>query len=328
MNILVTGSSGHLGEALIRTLRKDGHRVQGIDAKPSDYTDITGDIADHNLSRQAVAGKDAVIHTASLHKPHVATHTKQQFVDTNITGTLNLLEECKNHNVRRFIMTSTTSAFGDALTSDNGSGAVWIDEEVIPRPKNIYGVTKLAAENLCELYHRNSGLNCIVLRTSRFFPEEDDQKKRRTMFSDDNLKANELLYRRADIEDMVSAHLAALQRADAIGFGKYVVSSNTPFTKSDLADLGKNAGDVLSRYFPSYREIYKKVNWQMLDTIDRVYCNEKAKKALQWSPKYDFAYVLDQLENGRPIKSPLAREIGFKGYHDVTFTEGPYPVES
>jgi UDP-glucose 4-epimerase len=225
-------------------------------------------------------------------------------------------------------MTSTTSAFGDALVDHTGKSAVWIDEDVVARPKNIYGVTKLAAENLCELYHRNAGLNCIILRTSRFFPEEDDQKERRSMFSDDNLKANELLYRRADIEDMVSAHIAALERADEIGFGRYIISSTTPFTKNDLVGLMKNAGEVLRKYFPTYPEIYNKVNWQMFKSIDRVYSNERAKRELHWSPKYDFAFVLDQISKGKPFKSPLSLEIGVKGYHDFNFPEGPYPVEN
>src|SRR5258708_11792426 len=108
--------------------------------------------------------------------------------------------------------------FGRGETSSSpGAPAAWIDEEVSPRPKNIYGVTKAAAEDLCQLFHRNQRLPCIVLRTSRFFPEEDDNEEVRAAYSDDNLKANEYLYRRVEIEDVVSAHLLALRRAPVIG---------------------------------------------------------------------------------------------------------------
>ena len=93
MRILVTGSAGHLGEALMRVLRSRGRDARGTDIKPSDFTDKVGSIVDRVFVREAMAGVDAVLHTATLHKPHVATHTRQDFIDTNITGTLNLLEE-------------------------------------------------------------------------------------------------------------------------------------------------------------------------------------------------------------------------------------------
>ena len=104
-------------------------------------------------------------------------------------------------------MTSTTSTFGDALKPPPGQPAAWIDERVAPVPKNIYGVTKTAAEDLCQLFHRNEGLAAIVLRTSRFFPEEDDDPAAREAYPDDNAKANEYLFRRVAIEDVVDAHL-------------------------------------------------------------------------------------------------------------------------
>ena len=132
---------------------------------------------------------DAVIHTATLHKPHVATHARQDFVNTNITGTLHLLEEAMTNGVGAFVFTSTTSAFGRALTPYAGAPAAWITEDVVPVPRNIYGVTKVAAENLCELFHRNLGLPCLILRTSRFFPEPDDRKETRQTYDDANVKA-------------------------------------------------------------------------------------------------------------------------------------------
>src|SRR5882762_11104242 len=129
-----------------------------------------------------------VLHAATLHKPHVATHSRQDFVDVNLTGTLNLLEEAAAADVTAFVYTSTTSVFGDALVPPPGAPAAWITEDVTPVPKNIYGATKTAAEDLCQLFHRNQGLACIVLRTSRFFPEEDDNDEARQAYSDDNAK--------------------------------------------------------------------------------------------------------------------------------------------
>ena len=233
MKILVTGSAGHLGEALVRTLRADGMEVVGLDLKPSDYTDRVGTISNREFVRQAVAGCDAIVHTATLHKPHVGTHTRQDFVDVNVSGTLNLLEEAVSNACQSFIFTSTTSTFGDAMRPEQGAAAVWVTEELRPQPKNIYGVSKVAAEDLCQLFHRNTGLPCIILKTSRFFPEQDDTKDRREGFADANLKVNELLHRRIDIADIVSAHALAISKAKRIGFERLILTATTPFSRSD-----------------------------------------------------------------------------------------------
>ena len=183
MTVLVTGSSGHLGEALMRTLRASGRAALGLDIIPGLFTDAIGSIADRALVARSMQGIDAVLHAATLHKPHVATHAPEAFVETNVRGTLILLEEAARARVRAFVMTSTTSTFGDALKPPEGQPAAWIDERVAPVPKNIYGVTKTAAEDLCQLFHRNEGLASVVLRTSRFFPEEDDDPAARRRLS-------------------------------------------------------------------------------------------------------------------------------------------------
>src|SRR5690606_37353461 len=157
-------------EALVRTLREAGQDVTGLDILAGPFTDRVGSIMDRTFVRDCMVGIDVVLHAATLHKPHVATHSRQEFVDTNISGTLHLLEEATASGVRAFVYTSTTSVFGDALVPSPGAPAAWITEDVQSVPKNIYGVTKAAAEDLCKLFHRNQGLSCVVLRTSRFFP--------------------------------------------------------------------------------------------------------------------------------------------------------------
>jgi UDP-glucose 4-epimerase len=190
MRVLVTGSAGHLGEALVRTLRNLEHEVVGPDILRSSFTTHVGSIADRSCVKHCRRGVRAVFHPANLHKPPVATHSRQDFVDTNITGTLNLLEEAAKAGVESFIFTNTTSVCGDALVPPLGAPAAWITEAVTPVPKNIYCVTKAAAEDLCQLFHRNQGLACIVLRTSRFFPEADDNRDVREAYTDDNVKPN------------------------------------------------------------------------------------------------------------------------------------------
>jgi UDP-glucose 4-epimerase len=315
VNILVTGSAGHLGEALMRTLRASSHRVTGVDVLSSPFTDRVGSIVDRSFVASVVDGVDAILHAATLHKPHVTTRPRQDFVDVNVTGTLNLLEEAVSAKVGVFVFTSTTSVFGDALSPKRDAAAAWITEDVVPIPKNIYGITKLAAEELCALIHRVHGLPCLVLRTSRFFPEDDDLPERAAAHVDANLKLNELLYRRADIADVVDAHIVALERAASIGFGRYIVSATTPFTRGDLKALRADPSSVVARHVPDYIAQYASRGWTMLDDVDRVYVNEKARRELGWTPRHDFRSSIETLARDDAFGSVLARVVGKKDYH-------------
>jgi UDP-glucose 4-epimerase len=327
MTILVTGSAGHLGEALMRTLRAQGRRALGLDIKASPFTDRVGSICDRDFVRRSMRGVRAVIHAATLHKPHVATHGDRDFLDTNVTGTLIVLEEALAAGVECVVFTSTTSAFGAAaLTPAAGSPAVWVTEEVVPIPKNIYGVTKVMAESLCELFFRRRRLPVTVLRTSRFFPEPDDDAAIRESYDLANVQANEMLHRRVDMADVVSAHLLALEKVRALGFRRYIVSATTPFTRDDLSALGRSTADVVHRLFPDCAALYAARGWTLFPTIDRVYVNHLAAAELRWRPQYDFRHVLDCLRAGKEFRSPLARAVGSKGYHATEFADGPYPV--
>jgi UDP-glucose 4-epimerase len=315
MTLLVTGSAGHLGEALMRTLRAAGRPARGLDRLASDYTDLVGSISDPALVARAIEGVTGVTHTATLHKPHVATHSRQAFVDANLTGTLTLLEAAAREGVGAFVMSSTTSAFGAALTPGPGEPAAWITEDVRPVPRNIYGATKTAAESICELFARAEGLAVIVLRASRFFPEVDDDPAIRRAYAPENVQANELLYRRVDIADVVAAHLLALEHAPRIGFGRYIISATTPFSHEDLAELRADAPAVVRRLYPDCGPLYAALRWRMFPSLDRVYVNARARTELGWRPTYDFRHVLGCLARSEDFRSELARDVGSKGYH-------------
>ena len=324
VRILVTGSSGHLGEALVRVLPDRGYDVIGLDILDSPFTSRVGSITDRETLRQSVAGVDAVVHAATLHKPHVESHSRVQFVDTNIAGTLGLLEEAVSASLSRVIFISTTSTFGRALEPLEGEPAAWITEDVRPVPRNIYGTTKNAAEDLCEVVHREHGLPCLVLKTSRFFPEADDRDHVWAAYEDLNVKVTELLYRWVDIADIVDAVELALQRAPAIGFGRYIISATTPFTRGDLDAIRTDLPSVVRRLYPAYEDVYRERGWDMFGSIGRVYINERARRELGWHPRYGFKQSLDALAAGRDPRSELARSIGAKGYHAVS--TGVYTV--
>ena len=129
-----------------------------------------------------------------------------------------------------------------------------------------------------------------------------------------------------DVADVVEAHLLAIKKAPLIGFGRFIITATTPFKLDDLRDLRVNAPQVVKERVPDYETEYARRGWKMFPSIDRVYVNERARQDLDWHPRYDFRYVLDCLKAGVDPRSPLAQEVGSKGYHAQKFEEGPYPV--
>jgi nucleoside-diphosphate-sugar epimerase len=113
VKILVTGIAGHLGEAMVQTLRSLGHDIVGLDLITSPFTTHRGSILGRSLVKSCMQGVERVFHAATLHKPHLATHSRQDFVNTNISGTLTLLEEAVAAGIQSFVYTSPASVFGE-----------------------------------------------------------------------------------------------------------------------------------------------------------------------------------------------------------------------
>jgi UDP-glucose 4-epimerase len=303
VKVLVTGSSGWLGRSLVPRLARDGHEVVGLDPERGATTSVVGSVVDRALVRRVIRdeGITAIVHAGARHKPHIGTHDNSEFVAVNVQGTLNLLEEAAapGSTVDRFVFTSTTSLMISQQIRDGKTGgakqAVWIDETMAPlRPRNIYGVTKLAAEELCRLFNDLHGLPVVVLRTSRFFPEEDDMAHAIAQ-SGENTKANEFLFRRLTVEDAAEAHVVALAKATEIGFDTFIVSAPTPFRREDCRGLITDAPAVVDRLFPEYRALYAKRGWTMFDSIDRVYDAGRAARVLGFTCRTGFSEVLETL---------------------------------
>ena len=281
MKVLVTGSSGHSGKAIVRLLEKEGHQSIGLDIVLGPTTNVIGNINDRDLLDRIIRQVDVIIHTASLHAPHVPRYSRADFVDINVQGTLNLLELGKKHGIQKLIYTSTTSVYGQAL--EHPSQAVWVTEDVQPVPRDIYDITKLAAEQLCEDVYRAEQLPTICLRVSRFWNEPLQDRLWYRM------------YRGLDVRDVAQAHLLAMNQG-AIGFGIFNISGQSPFSQEDLLALKTDPSAVIQQKAPEVLAYFEERNWEIPSEIDRVYVIEKAKKILGYAPRINSKEIIAELK--------------------------------
>jgi nucleoside-diphosphate-sugar epimerase len=309
MRMLLTGSSGWLGRFLAPRLRAEGHEVVGLDVAPGADSDVVGSVADKALvdSLFAARGIEAVIHAGALHKPDIARYPQSAFRAVNVEGTRNLLAAAAAAGNDRFIFTSTTSLMiSEAIRSGPKQRAVWLDEESPAAPRNIYGVTKLAAEGLCRRAHDETGLPVLVLRTGRFFPEDDDTHRD---LAGENIKANEFLGRRLTVEDAAEAHLAALGKAPELGFDTFILAAPTPFAREDCEMLVDDAPALIARHFPQAAALYAARGWSLPARIERIYDPSRATHRLGFRCRTDFAAVLRALAKREQL--PFAHDPSY-----------------
>ncbi len=280
MKILITGSSGRIGRAIFVRLVRN-HDVIGFDRVPSSTASFVGDIADRELLNSALKNVDALIHTAALHAPQVGFFSEQEFERVNLQATSILFKCAIAAGVRRFVFTSTTALYGKA--SCHLDRAAWIDESVHPIPMTVYHRTKVAAEEVLESLSLKHGVAITVIRMSRCFPETAP------------IMAVFRLHRGVDARDVASAHELAVLKFDQ-GFRRYVISGATPFLPDDLALLQRDAPTVLRVRAPGLVEDFAQRNWSLPQSIDRVYCSNRAIQELNWSPKFGYQEIIKLLD--------------------------------
>ncbi|GHO48265.1 NAD-dependent epimerase/dehydratase family protein [Ktedonospora formicarum] len=273
MRVLLTGSSGQLGSAIAEALTARGHEVYGIDRRAGPWTRELVNIGERETLFSLARWSNVVIHTASLHQPDMARYSESDFVETNVNGTLNLLEAAQAAGVGRFVYTSTTSVYGKAMRS--WRGAVWVTEELHPRPRDIYDRTKLSAEALCKHFALKRGLPAICLRVARFFQESPREM------------ALHRLYRGLDVRDGAMAHvLAALNESQT--FDILTIAARSPFKREDTSLLLRDPVAVLRQRLPEVLDVFAARGWELPKSIDRVYDSERAESVLGFQPAHNF----------------------------------------
>ena len=324
MRILVTGSAAISARRSCASWATRGTRSPGSTCSTRRSPASVGSIADRALVRRCVQGVEAV--AARRDAPQAARRLARPagLRGHERHGTLNLLEEAVEAGVGRFVFTSTTSAFGRALTPPPGAPAAWITEDVAPVPRNIYGATKTAAEDLCELVHRDHGLPVPGPAHVALLP-----RGRRPRRGPRALRRRERQGQRAAVPPRRPrgrrgrAPARARARA-ALGFGRYIISATTPFTRDDLAELRADAPGRRAAAVPRLRGDLRAP--RLADVPGpraRVRERAGAQRARVGAP-LRLPPRARSPRGGEDHRSALARAVGAKGYHAES--TGPYTV--
>lgn len=174
MRYLVTGGAGFIGSHLVEELISRGHEVTFVDNLSTGSAKVAadlvamgakfiqGDLRDLAVARAAVRGCDFVLHQAALGSVPRSIEDPVQTNQANVTATLNVLLAARDAGVRRVVYAGSSSVYGDTPVLPKR-------EDMVPRPKSPYAVSKLAGEEYCKVFHSVYGLETVVLRYFNVF---------------------------------------------------------------------------------------------------------------------------------------------------------------
>jgi dTDP-glucose 4,6-dehydratase len=307
VNILITGADGFIGSHLTEQLVRQGHTVRAfvfynsfgswgwLDHCASDvkgqFEIFAGDIRDPHGVKQAMLGCDAVLNLAALIAIPYSYYSPDTYVDTNIKGTLNILQAARDLNVKKVIQTSTSEVYGTARF-------VPITEDHPLQGQSPYAATKIAADQLAYSFFSSFGLPVIILRPfNAYGPRQSARAVIPTIITQiasgkRQIKLGSLSPTRdfSYVQDTVSGFIAALNSHR--GLGEVVnIGSNFEISIGDTAriiaaimgaDIDIIVDDVRLR--PERSE------------VERLWAdNKKAQKLFGWQPNYG---GLDGFERG------------------------------
>jgi NAD dependent epimerase/dehydratase len=250
---LVTGAGGFIGSHLVEALAGRGARVRALvrynSASARGWLDqlpetlgpqvevVAGDIRDAGSVQAAVNGQEFVFHLAALISIPYSYEAPDSYVDTNVRGTLHVLEACRRHGVGRLVQTSTSEVYGSPET-------VPITEAHPLRAQSPYAATKVAGDKLAESYHCSFGLPVVVLRPfNTYGPRQSARAVLPTILSQllAGNKTIELgaLWPRRDlmyVEDTVDGFIKAAESEAAVGRTVHL-GTGRDVSVGDLAEL-------------------------------------------------------------------------------------------
>jgi len=297
MKILITGSEGFIGSHLTEELVKSGHKIRcfvlynsfnsygwlsNCNKKVLDNCEIFfGDIRDFQSVKSAVKGVDAVIHLAALIGIPYSYSTSDSYVDTNIKGTLNLLNATKNSNIKKFIHTSTSEVFGS-------SQYIPMDEDHPINSQSPYAATKAGADNLAMSYYRSFNLPVSIIRPFNSFGPRQSLRAviptiiSQTLFNNGKIKLGNTKTRRdyTYVKDTVNAFKLAIQNTKCIG-ETINIGNNFDISIEEIVKTVEKITNIKTQIIHDSSRLRPKAS-----EVIRLKCsNVKAKKILNWEAK-------------------------------------------
>lgn len=297
MKLLVTGAGGFIGSHVVEILLQPGYEVRALvhynslgqwghlqafaGQSHARLQVIAGDVTDARCIEEAIEGCDVVLHLAALIGIPYSYHAPESYVNTNIRGTLNVLEACRKLRTNRLIVTSTSEVYGTAVYTP-------IDEKHPLQAQSPYSATKIAADKLAEAYFRSFGLPVVILRPfNTYGPRQSARAVIPTILSQALSGVQEIQLGNVEpkrdltfVEDTANAFILAAERegieGETIHFGQGEAVSVGELAQRCLAIVGSTARIVTQR--ERQRPDKSEVGLLLCDAT-------KAKKLLKWSPR-------------------------------------------
>jgi NAD dependent epimerase/dehydratase len=304
--ILVTGADGFIGSHLTEQLMEEGYEVKAftfynsfsrwgwLDTFPKDKLKeievFAGDIRDPNGVRQAMKGVDAVFHLAALIAIPFSYHSPDSYVDTNIKGTLNVLQAARELNTERVLVTSTSEVYGTAQY-------VPIDEQHPFQGQSPYSATKIGADRLAESFYRSFELPVTIVRPfNTYGPRQSARAVIPTIISQllagkEEIQLGSLTPTRDFnfVKDTAAGFLSIYQSDNTIG-EEINIATQTEISIENLAQ------EMIRQINPKARIVSDEQRIRPKDSeVNRLLgSNEKIRNLTGWAPKYTFSQGIEE----------------------------------
>jgi NAD dependent epimerase/dehydratase len=296
--VLVTGADGFIGSHLVERLDREGCRVRALtlynsfntwgwlDTLPQQTLRridvVPGDVRDFNALREAVRGCDVVFHLAALIAIPFSYHATELYVDTNVKGTLHVLQAAREQRVQRLLVTSTSEVYGTARY-------VPIDENHPLQAQSPYSATKIAADRLAEAFYRSYAVPIVTVRPfNTYGPRQSARAIIPTIITQllsggteillGNLKpTRDLLYVLDTVEGFVE-----IARSDRTVGEEINLSTGTEVSMGELAQ------EIIRQINPAARVVHdeQRVRPENSEVERLLGSNEKISSLTRWAPKY------------------------------------------
>lgn len=301
MKVLVTGADGFIGSHLTEALLEKGYDVKAftyynsfntwgwLDTFPKDKLKeieiFSGDIRDPNGVREAMKGVDRVFHLAALIAIPFSYHSPDSYVDTNIKGTLNVLQAGRDLGTERILVTSTSEVYGTAQY-------VPIDEKHPYQGQSPYSATKIGADRLAESFYRSFQLPVSIVRPfNTFGPRQSARAVIPTIIT-------QLLAGKEEIQlgSLTPTRDFNYVKDTAAGFLAIAESDKTIGEEINIAtqqeiSIGELAAEIISQINPKARIVCdeQRLRPEKSEVNRLLGSNEKIKSLTDWAPAYTFA---------------------------------------